>query len=315
MVAFVMPDAAHPGLAGKPAQACAECHKAALPVATSRASGKRFDHAQHVARDPARGNCSTCHPTSLLQGDTTATKGALPVVTFDAGVCTTCHPGATIDPASIARVQPRSVPAFSHAQHMQKAHDPARPDALVECTTCHAAAAKDPGRPVGTLARAVDCTMCHAHDAEHAQWTGGIQGTDVESCARCHVDRMPALAAAAPASPRAFVALNGPQFHPADRACSACHMDTQATRAMPPSTIEVSGALFTIHAENRYPSDCRACHWAVKSNLLGDQSPTLATRKREGASMAGFPGGESMSGFPGGEGADVMRQRFLEGAR
>ena len=43
-----------------------------------------------------------------------------------------------------------------------------------------------------------------------------------------------------------------------------------------------------------------------KSNLLGDQSPTLATRKREGASMAGFPGGE---------GSDAMRQRFLEGTR
>jgi hypothetical protein len=117
---------------------------------------------------------------------------------------------------------------------------------------------------------------------------------------------MPMLALAAPVSARTSVAVSGAQFHPNDRACAACHIDSHAVVPAPASTIEVTGALFTIHAENRYPTDCLACHWAMKSTLLGDQSPTLATRKREGASMTGFPGGA---------GSHAMRQRFREGTR
>jgi hypothetical protein len=99
------------------------------------------------------------------------------------------------------------------------------------------------------------------------------------------------------------VTLSGPQHHPDDRACQECHLDTLAS--LPPSTavIEASGSLFTIHAGNKYPGDCRACHWALEVRTIGARVSTLETRRREGASLVGFPGGT---------GSAEMRARFLD---
>jgi hypothetical protein len=204
-VRFELPAAAHPGLIGQPAESCADCHKAALPAKTTRASrSARFDHAQHVAKDAAPQSCAVCHlDVATADGSThigVPFSGAVPaaldpasLLTFDQDACTTCHPGIAIDAASLAPAEPRTVREFSHAHHMARATDPARPGAAVQCATCHDVATSTRGQLVGTLPRAQDCTMCHVHDAEHAPWTGRIHGADVASCAVCHEDRMPPL--------------------------------------------------------------------------------------------------------------------------
>jgi hypothetical protein len=204
---------------------------------------------------------------------------------------------------------PRIVPEFSHAQHMKRPVDPAR--AAMQCATCHpfnaskGAKSNEP-KLVSTLAGAADCTMCHQHDAAHAEWTGKIQGSDVASCKVCHEDRMPSRTFHPVAKTSSLIALSGAQFHPDDRSCEQCHLDTMS--AQPPSTavIEASGSLFTIHGNNKYPGDCRSCHWALEVKSLGNEGPTLATRRREGASLVGFPGGKD---------AGDMRARFLGEAR
>jgi predicted CXXCH cytochrome family protein len=306
-VRFEMPSTPHPGLSDRSSQTCAECHKAAIPAAKSTSSSQRFDHSQHVARNPTPESCDACHHT---RRESTAAAQAGPNVTFDVNACDACHPGARIDPRSLEGIAARNVPAFSHAQHMQHAKDPRKPDQLVRCSTCHAIDEPKPGQIVGTIEGAANCTMCHAHDAAHAAWTGKIQGAQVESCARCHEDRMPVIASTPTVGERAAyaprVTLSGGQFHPVGRACSECHIDTPSASKPSTSVIAVSGALFTLHAGNNYPGDCRSCHWALKSNSLGDQSPSLATRKREGASLERFPGGSE---------AAEMRRRSLEGTR
>ncbi len=312
-VKFVMPPTPHPGLSDRTSQTCAECHKAAIPTAKSTTSSQRFDHAQHVARNPTPESCDACHRTRTESTAVVEANRSAPSDTFDVNACEACHPGARIDTLSLKGIAPRDVAAFSHAQHMQRAKDPRSPDQLVRCTTCHAIDEPKPGRLIGTIEAAANCTMCHEHDAAHAKWTGNIQGAEVESCARCHENRMPAIASASAAGDRALTAANPPrvtlsggQFHPAGRECKECHLDTPSTSMPSSDVIAVSGALFTLHAGNNYPGDCRSCHWALKSNSLGDQSPSLATRKREGAGLEGFPGGKESA---------AMRRRALEGTR
>jgi hypothetical protein len=226
------------------------------------------------------------------------------LLTFDQDACTTCHPGIAIDAASLAPAEPRPVREFSHAHHMASATDPAQPGAAVQCATCHDVATSTRGELVGTLPRAQDCTMCHVHDAEHAPWTGRIHGADVASCAVCHEDRMPPLSFRRANVASAQVTLSGAQHHPDDRSCAECHLDTVGSQAPSTGLVSASGALFTIHAGNKYPADCRSCHWALPLASLGNQSPTLESRRREGASLTDFPGGTQTDG---------MRLLFLEG--
>lgn len=316
-VTFLMPPVAHPGLAGKPIQQCADCHKAALPPAASRL-GARFDHAQHVPKDASAESCAACHAQRIDRADSSTSIGlaasvragrvigVADLLTFDPAACQACHPGIAVDPELITRVQSRDVPEFSHAHHLEKATDPSRPGAPVQCATCHpfeaGKSATKPPQLVSTLEAAQNCTLCHQHDAAHAEWTGKLHGSDVQSCAVCHEDRMPPREFRARAESPSLVTLSGPQHHPDDRGCEQCHLDTLS--ALPPSTavIEASGALFTIHAGNKYPADCRGCHWALDVRTLGAQASTRETRRREGASLVGFPGG--------GESAE-MRARFL----
>jgi hypothetical protein len=316
-VTFLMPPAAHPGLAGNPIQQCADCHKVALPPASAR-KGARFDHAQHVGKDATAESCAACHAKRIDLAESSGSIGleaAAPgsrvigiddLLTFDPAACQACHPGISVDPDSLSRPESRDVPEFSHAHHLRKAPDPARPGERMQCSTCHPfEAGKSPTQPprlVSTLEGARSCTLCHQHDAAHAPWTGRIHGSDVQSCAVCHADRMPRRGFRAPAESQGLVSLSGPQHHPDDRACEECHLDTLSS--LPPSTavIEASGALFAIHAGNRYPADCRACHWALDVRTLGAQASTLDARRREGGSLVGFPGGN---------GSAEMRARFL----
>jgi len=320
-VTFLMASQAHPGIAGKPAQDCSSCHRASLPALPSRITGKRFEHASHLGRDPKAADCQLCHAGVAASAGSTAigapwddaraaSISADRRLTFETSACTTCHPGIQVDPASLAKPERRDVVAFDHAAHMSKARDP-RTGQMVTCTSCHEFDASARGTDIGVRKDALSCVQCHLHDDVHAPWTGGIAKSGVDSCENCHQSGIPALDTP-PDVDRVRVALKGPQHHPANSRCSDCH-SMEAPGVLEPVTAVL--ATFPRQAtwkpENAYfarsphklsekekqasrgPADgCQNCHWAVSKNQLTEGRVDGNTRKRNGSRMLVFPGGE-----------------------
>lgn len=307
-IAFQMDAQSHPGLAPKPDQDCAACHRASLPARPSRIAGRRFEHASHLGRDPQSTDCEVCHTGIAHSAQSAAigspwdavraeARGIERRLTFDSAVCTVCHPGIRVDPDSLTPPARRDVVAFGHADHMGKARDP-RSGELVTCSSCHAFDPSERGGDIGVRAEALTCVQCHQHDAEHAAFTGGIGAEGVASCEHCHTSGLPRIGVPLEVD-RVRVALNGPQHHPTDRACVECHVQELPGKLAPVSAVLATfpkpGGDRSPHTIAGRPGDktCYDCHWAIKDNRVPpEQRAGGFARKSDGNFLSNFPGGD-----------------------
>ncbi|MEY2746885.1 MAG: hypothetical protein RL112_1927 [Planctomycetota bacterium] len=301
---FVADPQRHPGLADRPDQDCAACHRAPLPALPSRVDGARFEHASHLPPEPTTQDCLACHPSILdarssgaigLPWDAASAAQVEPArrASFSMDGCSSCHPGIRLDAASLPEPAPRAATTFDHAAQLAKALDP-RTGAKVSCASCHDFDPAARGAGIGVAAKALSCVECHAHDEARAATTGGVGADEAASCARCHEDSLPS-ATRPMLVDRARVALQGAQHHPAGKGCNDCHLDE------PPGRLEAVLAVLASypHGKGQHSRDaggrpqggCSDCHWSKAPPGYPEASVDAAERKRAGDSLSDFPGG------------------------
>ena len=322
-VAFEILGQSHPFItAGTERDAtCAQCHLADVDELPSRVRKRAFRHATHVPaptednRDELRASCEHCHASRVRTTAGPAEIGTkldeavldeeseLFGLTYDPEACIECHRGSAPKPI-FAEAAARNVVAFPHEVHVGSG-DPDAPS----CVTCHVGSSASPAYltgDVGVTEGARTCLDCHRHDeGEIAAFTGGATKSDVESCALCHAQGIPALEAQLDL-PRARVAgIGGTQFHPADEECASCHVVDPTALIQEPA---VPDHVFARHANphdstpgatQRGPeeSGCLDCHWnSIVETMPDDQDPqSAAIRQRFGNEMSSNAGGP----FPG----------------
>jgi hypothetical protein len=267
----------HPFIAGDAAadEDCGSCHRARIPALPSRVSGRPFSHATHLSGEPKDDHlrCRSCHagmseasgPADIVFPPSVASGPPL----YELEHCRDCHRSPSIAVVPGGASVTRSVPRFSHAEHLSRTH-PVRGGALT-CLDCHAPA----GARVALKPDVAACTECHGH-ATHPETTGRYDQRMVDACRQCHFRGVPARAEAVAVERLALTSPTGKRTHPRAPDCAECHEPAPADPAPERRhELRIAGKQFaTPHQsgrEDRYFEQSRVgsrttwcidCHWA-----------------------------------------------------
>lgn len=297
---------------------CATCHRAKVRELPSRLERRPFRHATHLGPQPTPQDCLGCHPSA--KDATSAAALASELRTYTLAGCKNCHLGSTVKEVEVAgEVAPRTVVAFPHAPHVQKA----------ACSECHELAGD--GGDITTKAKANSCEQCHDHVAATAgPTTERLFGDEVKSCAKCHhVDAgnktVPLAVPARRGSEAAkadwrygvartqFAGFVDAQFHPLGGECRACHRQVENPNAdnmagaNRPRANHVFAQRLSPHRNDvggKQPAECLRCHWKpydspqFNAAVGGSEQEqewrkapsSKATREKFGNDALGYPG-------------------------
>lgn len=311
---------------------CAECHVAKVPARPSRIPPSAFSHAAHLpkgiealAPSVIEPLCTRCHDTIRetarpvdLQGSKVAPDSKLAYV-FDMASCTECHASTDVTAKLAADARPRSVPNFSHYDHLRRKYAEAKRD--LSCVDCHVTTQAGADVAIRLQPEAAACTKCHDH-AQFAARTAHFDQRSVDSCKECHRSGIPGTDTTVEVARLRLKKIDGWQEHDGRGQCSDCHLDAHATATQGFVASAKSNILGT-HAQGfrtphmlanpelkaAHPSDpyltesehCFDCHWGNTSVLRSAgrtmfdkqgwrETQATSIREAHGNDMSGFPG-------------------------
>ncbi len=290
--------------AGTRPEACVRCHRAPVTELPSRIREARFDHATHLPSEFSAEDCKDCHGSRIDDASSPAEIGNRLAnvrlaqgsgaygLTYDPDACMRCHKGSQPVPDFDATDSVRAV-LFSHRQHLGSRKQD------LDCASCHdvpqGAALADPTRYFRTRA----CSTCHNH-TDQPEITGGLGSQSTESCARCHTGSIPAIDASSErpelCGRRRISAIQGTQFHPADRDCTSCHqiLEQTLTKLLVSSiSTQPDMAVKKAHGartKEQLRGSCLQCHWSRYMNTMGDDPEDPRVRREQGALSDPYPG-------------------------